>query len=125
MEYKYGDVIVPNGKSGNWEVSDVLVSKFDEAISSRHGSVYYCPAGIYRRLTYHSSCVMSNTPMELRTNREFIWKAKGHVHINGLGLAEMAMLDKMSPSLAEFCELLQRLGMKDFTPRASSVKEKK
>ena len=40
-------------------------------------------------------------------------------------LAEMAKLDKMSPSPAEFCELLKRLGMKDLTPRDSSVKEKK
>jgi hypothetical protein len=99
MEYRYGDVIVPNGKSGNWEVSDVLVSKFDEAISSRHGSVYYCPAGIYRRLTYHGSCVMSNTPMELRTNREFIWKAKGHVHINGLGLGVVLLAVLMKPEV--------------------------
>ena len=40
-------------------------------------------------------------------------------------LAEMAKLDKISPSPAEFCELLKRLGIKDLTPRASSVKEKK
>ena len=40
-------------------------------------------------------------------------------------LAEMAKLDKMSPSPAEFCELLTRLGIKDLTLRDSSVKEKK
>jgi hypothetical protein len=40
-------------------------------------------------------------------------------------LAEMAKIDKMSPSPAEFCELLTRLGIKDLTPRDSSVKEKK
>jgi hypothetical protein len=50
------------------------------------------------------------------------WEAL--THFSDL-LAEMAKLDKMSPSPEEFCELLQRLGMKDLTPRDSSVKEKK
>lgn len=86
MKYKYGDVIVPNGKSGDCEVSDIVVSTFDSMMSGRHGAIYYCPAGTYKRLTYNGSCIMSNTPMELRTNREFVRRAKGHVHISGLGL---------------------------------------
>ena len=40
-------------------------------------------------------------------------------------LAEMAKLDSESPSPAEFCELLKRLGIKDLTPRDSAKKEKK
>jgi hypothetical protein len=50
------------------------------------------------------------------------WEAL--THFSDL-LAEMAKLDKMSPSPVEFCELLKRLGIKDLTPRDSSVKEKK
>ena len=50
------------------------------------------------------------------------WEALSH--FSDL-LAEMAKLDSGSPSPTEFCELLTRLGIKDLTPRASSVKEKK
>ena len=37
--------------------------------------------------------------MELRTNREFIWKAKGHVHINGLGLGVVLLAVLMKPEV--------------------------
>lgn len=97
MSYKYGDVIVPNGKSGIWEVSDVVVTKFASMISSiRGGSIFHCPEGAYKRLTCGSDCVMSNTPMELRTNRKFVRESNGHVHINGLGLGMvlLAVLNK-------------------------------
>jgi hypothetical protein len=85
--YEYGDVIVPNGKSGDWEVSERTVSKFESMMSSiRGGSLFHCPEGTYKTLTCGFDCVMSNTPMELRTNRAFVRAAEGHVHINGLGL---------------------------------------
>ena len=99
MEYKYGAVIVPNGKSGNWEVSDVEVSKLDSMMSGMRSAIYYCPAGTYKRLTRNGSCVMSNTPMELRTNAEFVRKAKGHVHINGLGLGVVLLAVLMKPEV--------------------------
>lgn len=38
------------------------------------------------RLMRGSTVVMSNTPMEIRTNRTFVRYAKGNVLINGLGL---------------------------------------
>ncbi|MDR8350775.1 hypothetical protein FPK35_22890, partial [Acinetobacter baumannii] len=46
----------------------------------------FIPAGEYRRLSYNSDVVMSNTPMEIRTCMDFIERATGHVLINGLGL---------------------------------------
>jgi hypothetical protein len=100
MEYKYGDVIVPNGKSGNWEVSDIEVSKFDSMMSSiKSGAIYHCPAGTYKRLTHGWDCVMSNTPFELRTNRAFILRSQGHVHINGLGLGVVLLAVLMKPEV--------------------------
>lgn len=46
---------------------------------------FLCP-GRYVRLTVGGSVVMSNTPFEERTNREFKQKAKGDVLIAGLGV---------------------------------------
>jgi hypothetical protein len=44
------------------------------------------PPGQYIKLTDGSNVIMSNTPMEHRTNREVIRKANGHVFIAGLGI---------------------------------------
>ena len=100
-DYKYGDVIVPNGKSGAWEVSDVEVTKFDSMMSSwRGGSTFYCPEGQYKRLTCGRTIVMSNTPMELRTNRSFVRAAKDEVHINGLGLGVVLLAILMNPEVS-------------------------
>lgn len=99
-QYAYGDVIVPNGKSGAWEVSDVEVTKCDSMMSSlRGGALFHCPAGKYRRLTCGWHVVMSNTPMELRTNRAFVRNAFGRVHINGLGLGVVLLAVLMKPEV--------------------------
>lgn len=55
-------------------------------------SMYFIKPGHYTRLMHKDrGVVMSNTPMEVWTNSEFIAKAKGLVLINGLGLG-MALL---------------------------------
>lgn len=99
MEYKYGDVIVPNGKSGNWEVSDIEVNNLQSVMSGMRSAIHYCPAGTYKRLSCNGNCVMSNTPMELDTNRAFVRRAKGHVHINGLGLGVILLAVLMKPEV--------------------------
>ena len=54
------------------------------------------PVGRYIRLIQGSECVMSDTPMEKRTNREFVANAHGNVLIGGLGigLILLAIQDK-------------------------------
>jgi hypothetical protein len=99
MTYTYGDVIVPLGKSGAWEVSDVVVDRFQSMMSGMRLGPYYCPEGTYKRLTRGGSCVMSNTPMELLTNRAFVRAANGHVHINGLGLGVVLLAVLMKPEV--------------------------
>jgi len=44
------------------------------------------PTGKYIKLMDNHSCIMSNTSMEKRTNREIINKANGDVFIAGLGI---------------------------------------
>ncbi|KAA9007327.1 class I SAM-dependent methyltransferase [Paenibacillus spiritus] len=46
----------------------------------------YIPDGTYTRLTRSGEVVMSDTPMEQRTNSEFVRKAHGDVFIAGLGI---------------------------------------
>lgn len=99
MSYKYGDVIAPNGKSGNWEVLEVEVSKYDEMLSSRNSAIFHCPAGKYKSLAHNGFCVMSNTPMELRTNHQFVRRATGKVHINGLGLGVVLLAVLVKPAV--------------------------
>ena len=54
------------------------------------------PGKEYIKLTYRGNVLMSNTPMEERTNFEFIKKAHGDILIGGLGigLIVMAIQDK-------------------------------
>lgn len=42
--------------------------------------------GIYKKLVINNQVVMSNTRMEVVTNREFVLSARGNILINGLGL---------------------------------------
>ena len=44
------------------------------------------PPGEYVRLINKHDCIMSNTPMELQTNQDFINNAYGDVLIAGLGI---------------------------------------
>lgn len=83
------EIIVPEGVSGEWAVQEFEVSEAQANFSairealSRETAV---PAGRYKRLMRGNVVVMSNTPMEVRTHRRFVSRARGSVLINGLGL---------------------------------------
>ena len=84
------EVPIPDGKSGDWEVSTFPVSKnaanmfnLRQMINFTHRDIV---PGDYKRLTWKGSTIMSNTPAEVNDHWEFFSKAKGHVLINGLGL---------------------------------------
>jgi hypothetical protein len=83
---------VPDGKAGQWAVETFEVSeRAAQTENLRHAlqgaSWASIRPGTYKRLRAPSGEVMmSNTPMELRTNLWIIGKAKGRILINGLGL---------------------------------------
>jgi hypothetical protein len=56
----------------------------------------YVPPGTYARLRVNGELMMSDTPMEQRTNLEVVDRAKGRVLIAGLGIGMVlrAILDK-------------------------------
>lgn len=77
-------------------VNDVVLSKFNVPREDckmirlwnfhSHREYYDLTPGEYVRLSVDNETVMSNTPMEVRTNQEFIQEAKGDVFIAGLGI---------------------------------------
>lgn len=90
--FNLGTSTVPCGQQGDWVLEEFTVSESEAALHNistlqpgrAHGRIR---AGRYKRLAHRSrGVVMSNTPMEILTNREAYWQAKGNVLINGLGM---------------------------------------
>jgi hypothetical protein len=85
------DLRVPDGKSGDWEVSTFEVTKKDaelfnmQCLFSGIGNRGVIP-GIYKKLTRNGTTIMSNTPAEINDHWELFYNAKGNILINGLGL---------------------------------------
>jgi len=79
------EIQVPDGVCGDYRVETFTVSKNDSRFTSYRPNGYV-PAGTYKRLMRGCQLVMSNTPIEVDSNRVFISWAKGKVLINGLGL---------------------------------------
>ena len=84
------EINVPDGKSGEWEVSTFTVSNDDaklfnlrEVFSRRYRTIY---PGTYKKLTRNNYIIMSNTPAEINDHLDFINLSHGSILINGLGL---------------------------------------
>jgi hypothetical protein len=78
---------IPEGVSGDYRVEHFTVSPEEARRTAiRAWRDAYVPAGDYTRLMRGRTVVMSDTPMELRTNQPIISAAKGRVLINGLGI---------------------------------------
>jgi len=96
-------VDVPEGKSGDWEVSrfeateeDIRLHNLRERI---HRTYRFMEAGVYTKLTHRGKIVMSDTLAELRDHREPARRTRddrgdpeypNHVLVNGLGLGVVA-----------------------------------
>ena len=76
-------VDVLDGVSGDWRVETFEVEKPSVYLLIKGRPI---TPGIYKRLMYKSQVVMSNTPAEICDFMSFVWRAKGNVLINGLGL---------------------------------------
>jgi len=82
--------IIPEGKKGDAEVIHFEITQ-EQADFARlraaigHPREFVTP-GRYAQLRVGGRLVMSDTVHEQRTNREFIFKARGNVLVGGLGL---------------------------------------
>jgi hypothetical protein len=68
------------------QIGDFRVEKYTIEKGNLSAMWSGIPSGDYIKLSSRSGCVMSNTPMEQRTNRDFIRNANGDVFIAGLGI---------------------------------------
>lgn len=83
------DIPIPDARSGEWAIETFTVSEHESAMTRIRACLHpeeYVPAGTYKRLVRGRVIVMSNTPMELNTNRPIMRAGTGRVLINGLGL---------------------------------------
>lgn len=78
--------LVPPGKSGTAEVTHFTITRDTMGARMFVRPDEYIQPGTYARLTIHGEVMMSDTPMERRSNLEFVRQAHGHVLIAGLGL---------------------------------------
>jgi len=100
--WKQYQVDVPEGRSGDWEVSKFSISKEEADHYNAMASFNFTTRGSrihpgnYTRLTCREKVVMSDTPMEVRDHLGVIERAKGRVLVAGLGLGMVvrACLDK-------------------------------
>ena len=85
-------VNLPESRSGDWSIEKFTVSEDDakfhntRAMFSFGGGGRTIEAGNYTKLKRGGAIIMSDTPAEVRDHSYFLYKAKGHVLINGLGL---------------------------------------
>lgn len=90
--YKNMSSILKDGRVGDFELQHYEISDNNFYAIVRCG----IPPGRYVRLINRCDCVMSDTPMEKETNRDFVRNAHGNVLIGGLGigLIVLAIQDK-------------------------------
>ena len=103
FNYETYKVDVPLGERGDWRVDRFVVSEADSAFTRLRaafkGSREEVPAGQYTRLTLHAATIMSDTPAEISDHLSFIYRAKGRVLINGLGLGMCAQAALRKPEV--------------------------
>lgn len=92
LDAKRIDVGTPLGVSGEWAVEAFSINEQEadhyNAVMDTMGKLLFkVQPGDYKRLMHRErGVVMSNTPMEVATNTEFLRKAYGNVLVNGLGV---------------------------------------
>ncbi|MFC0903768.1 hypothetical protein ACFHWD_03570 [Clostridium sp. MT-14] len=84
--YKDMCKILDEGKEG-----DFILEKYTITDKDWRASLEGIPNGEYIKLIDYRDCIMSNTPMEQRTNVSFVHKANGDVFIAGLGLGMIVL----------------------------------
>jgi len=102
-------VTVPEGKSGEWEVSKFIISEKELGFAMfRYGSRSPRP-GEYTKLTHCNAVIMSDTDAEMRDHYVAVINAQGHVLINGLGLGMVlqACMEKEEVTKATVVEKAQ------------------
>jgi hypothetical protein len=118
--YKAMHEILNEGKVGSFELK-----KFEITDKNRP---FRCdiPSGRYIRLVDTHDCIMSNTPMEQRTNYDFVERANGDVFIAGLGIGMIVLATQEKPEvksitiIEKYSDIIELVGQQ--LPLNSKVK---
>lgn len=100
-------VTVPEGKSGEWKVSRMVVSEKDAELANIRAAISMggvgarrtIKPGTYTSLTRGRTMVMSDVPAEKRDHYKIISQAKGRVIICGLGLGWLIEVLSQKPEV--------------------------
>lgn len=90
--FTLGMTTVPCGSQGDWAIEEFEISESEANLNNmrcqwNRQRMFMVDPGRYKRLSHRRrGVVMSNTAMEIRSNREALRSATGHVLINGLGM---------------------------------------
>jgi predicted membrane-bound spermidine synthase len=83
--------VIPSRSQGVARIEHCVVTPEEESRSHTRAVVtgradFLVRKGSYAQLFVNQELMMSDTPMERRTNSGLLWRAKGHVFIAGLGV---------------------------------------
>jgi hypothetical protein len=106
---------IGNAKIGHFEIEDDIGSKLFNLRATREGQPWAAvKPGRYAKLLTHGSLMMTDTPMEQRTNLAMASIAEGDVLIGGLGLGMLVV-----PLLAK--EAVRSLTVVEIMPEVISL----
>lgn len=113
IPFVFGTCTTPDGKRGDWQIDTFTLTKSDVLMNNlralRDGRPeLVCGPGTYKRLTHKTrGVVMSNTPMEVKTNRDAFDQATGRVLVSGLGMGMLleGLLSKPDVTLVKVIEI--------------------
>jgi len=100
--FSLGTSTVPCGQRGEWTLEEFDISESEAKLNNmrcewNRQRMFMVNPGRYKRLLHRRrGAVMSNTSMEINSNRQALREATGHVLINGLGMGMLleAILQK-------------------------------
>lgn len=99
------EAAVPDGACGDWRIESFEIDAQQASRANLRAAIGHrleaVSAGTYKRLMHGKTVVMSNTPMEVNTHRAFIYRAKGSVLMNGLGLGMALTAILKKPEVVE------------------------
>lgn len=84
---------------------EVRFAKLRSMMHYQHSETYDLEPGKYVKLIVNNQIVMSDTPMEQRTNLDFVRRAKGKVLIGGLGLGLIVLAIQKKPEVEKIVVL--------------------
>lgn len=90
--FTLGTSTVPCGQQGEWVIEEFEISEAEAKLNNmrcmwNRQRMFMVDPGRYKRLSHRRrGTVMSNTSMEISSNRQALREAHGHVLINGLGM---------------------------------------